>query len=330
MIKDTAYDTTACKGFLLGKLEDALEKARLTHNIDYAQDGYDHVFAIKRSPYLQEAIPSFVYPVVVGDEGERRVYWDARPYMRPSSDGGQFIGNQNGYDGAKLLAVLQKIWLVESNKYLRNLSVLPLAAFCSWVGDNIGKRVALDPADQLSVTVLAGVLYLNNFMPNEDRTTHEKVEMVSLIAKATNIKPAAVYDIVNDRPRIDNVDEFCDICQDYTHSTRLRDLNATTLFAILGGTWYGANKAEMVAVALEWPPVWMTMVYLAITDRGYHHSAITRMIHDRSSFKKMGTTYAVALPDYVSGFRDHMWVAQQASMSATIAGSVANSASPTF
>lgn len=304
MIKETAYQTTACKGFMLGKLEDALEKARLSHYIDYEQDGYDHIFAIRRSAYLQEAIPTFVYPVVVGEAGERRVYFDARPYMRPASDGGQYIGNQNGYDSAKMLAVLQKLWLTEPVKYLRNISKLPLAAFCSWVGDNIAKRVALDPNDQLSVTVLAGVLYLNSFLPNEDRTEHEKMDMVSLIAKATGAKSSAVYDIVHDRSRIDNVDEFCDTCQDYTKSTRLRDLNATTLYAIVGSTWYGANKSEMVAVALEFPPVWMTMVFQALNDRGFHHSLIAKMLNDRSSFKKEGQTYVIALSDFIVGFRN--------------------------
>lgn len=304
MIKETAYRTSACKGFMLGKLEDALEKARLTHYIDYEQDGYEHVYAIKRSAYLQEAVPTFVYPVVVGELGGRRVYFDARSYMRPASDGGQYIGNVNGYNGAKMLAVLQKIWLTEPVNYLRNLSKLPLAAFCSWVGDNISKRVALDPQDQLSVSILAGVFYLNNFLPAEDRTTHEKVEMVSMISKATGAKSSAVYDVVNDRPRIDNVEEFCEICQDYTKSTRLRDLNPTTLYGIVGSTWYGPNKAEMVAVALEFPPLWMTMIYQALNDRGFHHSPIAKMLNERSSFKKEGQTYLVALSDYIASFRD--------------------------
>lgn len=310
MIYPTAYDTTACKGFITSKLVDALEKVRLQNYLMPNQDGYEDIFAVTRTPFLQEAVSPFVYPVSVKIDkpgtinDELYVYFDARPYMRTDDKGqnGLRISNTNGYNAARAMAIMQKAWLETPLGYMKNLSSLPLSAYCSWMGDNIAKRYALEPGAQQAITILAGVFYLNLFLSAEDRVVAEKVEMVSRISKATGFKHGIVQDIVNDRARIDTLDEYCQICLDYTGSTRLRDLNAATVFNILGGTWYGANSRELVSVATECPWLWMVMLFSAYTDRGYHHAGITKML-DRSTFKKQGEQYTKTLPDYLGSFK---------------------------
>jgi hypothetical protein len=74
----------------------------------------------------------------------------------------------------------------------------------------------------------------------------------------------------------------------------LNNLNTATLYPIMAGTWYGANSAEMVAVALEHPPTWVTMVYQATTARSYYHSALAKML-EQNQYKNEVRQFVISL-----------------------------------
>ena len=61
-------------------------------------------------------------------------------------------------------------------------------------------------------------------------------------------------------------------------SPRLASLNAGFLVTAIGGVWFGANARENVAVSLEYPPLFITLVYKALMDRSYHSTMLSRFV----------------------------------------------------
>jgi hypothetical protein len=66
------------------------------------------------------------------------------------------------------------------------------------------------------------------------------------------------------------------------------------LFTVLGGTWFGANAKELVAVALEHPPTWISILLAAFTERSFRNSQLGKLA-ERGSNKKTGEDFVVAV-----------------------------------
>ena len=45
----------------------------------------------------------------------------------------------------------------------------------------------------------------------------------------------------------------------------------------MGNTWFGANAKEILAVALEHPPTWLSLVYIALKERSYKNTSLAKI-----------------------------------------------------
>ena len=136
-IRNSAYETTACNGFVINKIVHAIEETLLNGNFSNSKS-----FTIKeinRTPSVSP-VPSFMHPIVINDPVKDRpvsedkkenpsklVFVDVRSSGRYDELNYQSkIRNQYEYDFIKLYGELNYFWVNENNKILTFLfSILP-------------------------------------------------------------------------------------------------------------------------------------------------------------------------------------------------------------
>ena len=284
----SAYDTTACAGYKISKQVDGVLEA-LTRNSLEVTPEHDVVFVDGRG-ISNELIPAFEHPLVVSYEGKKLVASDVRATGKYDPLQSKFaIRNPGDYRAIAIRTYLQEAWTEEGPMAFSSIGRLPLGVFGTWIGEAIAKRLALEPDEQLSISIFASVMYLHLFKDGDDRP-ESKMLVTRQIAQALNLKDQMVLEHVEAHPTINNVIELCDACKEYTSSTRMRDLNPAVLYGVVGGFWYGPNSRQLVAVALEHPPTWITILYLALTERGYNKSGLTKIL-ERTVFRKQSDLF---------------------------------------
>lgn len=283
-IFNSAYQTTATAGYVTTKLQQALEQVfyhsstqQMRENVHMVREGLNGGVA---------GVPAFNFPMVMKLKEGDIAFFDARSITAADSGGNVRVRDEAELQARTIQAQLAMDWHHGYQGRVRDMSPIGLMVYTHWLGEAIAKRFALDAQQQLQVSVLAGVFYLNCFWDKTDASKEDVAYLLSAITRSAGYRNADVVDIVETHPIIRDVTEFCEIVKSYTQSVRLEDLNPATLFGVVGGSWFNSNGGrELISVAVEYPPVWLTLLFQAITNRGFKKAGLTQII-DRNMYKK--------------------------------------------
>lgn len=299
----TAYDTRATSGFVIKPVIDGVKEAIVTGDVNHTESG--GLYIVESSTGLAAKVPAFAHPLLIEMDGKEDLVLDARMYGSWIALQKQFrVRNETEYKLLKLRGDLNKIWITESPTLLRDVSPMGTAIFASWVGENVGRRFALDPREQFDLTILAALHYQYLFIDTPTLNERDRNRIAGAIAKATRASAEdvfAVMDVVADED-FGDVFHFCRMAQQVTGSVRLKDFNVGILYGILGGTWFSPDRQEIVAVALEHPPTWLAILYAAYTERSFKNSGIAKIAERGNS--QQGKDYVRSLLNLVSVVND--------------------------
>jgi hypothetical protein len=282
-IFNSAYATTATNGYATTKLEQALTEAyyhgatqQVRENVHMVREGLNGGVA---------GVPAFNFPFVVKMKDEDVVFFDARSFVGTDSQGGMRVRDEIELQARTVQAQLALDWHHGYQARVRDLSPLPLMLFAHWMGETIARRFAIDARQQLQVSVFAAIFYLNCFWDKTEASSEDTAYLLSAITRGCGYRHSDVVDVVETHPIIRDVEELCDAIKSFTQSVRLEDFNPATLFGTVGGSWFGNAGKELITVALEYPPVWLTLLFQAVTNRGFKKAGLTQII-ERSSYRK--------------------------------------------
>lgn len=287
-IRNTAYETTACNGFVINKTIRAIEETLVNGNFSNGKNST--IKEINRTPSISP-VPAFMHPIVINDPIKDRpvsedmkeipnklVFVDVRSSGKFDDMNFSFkIRNPYEYDFITLYGELNHFWVNDNPKLLSAVSFLPVSLYAKWISENISRRFGLNPQDQLSIAILAAFFYLGQFTNDEAPDIRELQRICGIIGKSVYVNAEAVLAIIDKMNYITNIAEFCTIAKDVTGNVRLEGLNPGILMSILGNTWYGTNHVELTAVALEFPPAWILLTYTSYMDRSYKNTGIAKM-----------------------------------------------------
>ena len=290
MMFKTAYETTACVGYKLDKTISALKAAQINGEV-IALDFYN-IYSLIGSGASSNDVPSFVHPLLIDD----KFYIDVRSFGKYDQNQRDFIvRNKVDYDFMYLRAKLNSLWVGGHPEWLRDISPLPIAVFASWISESVGKRFALDPKEQFDLGILAAIFYISQFSDDVELTERDKLRVVNSVTRALRASTQDVLEIIDKVSVINNIFEFCSHAQEITGSVRLKDFSPGLLTTLVGSTWYGPNAKEILAVAIEHPPTWISIMLTSIDERTFKNSQIARIITDRSTFKKLSDDFIRAI-----------------------------------
>lgn len=301
MIRNTAYDTAACQGFMMNKTLDALKEAAASGTL--GTDSKSTVLLVD-GRHGQEKIPAFSHPLQFELPGARESYGykagaadhkdivlDIRGFGRWNADQHQYeVRNKQDHDQAMVRARMNSVWINNDPMLLKNLSPVPMLVFASWVSESVSRKYHLNPGEQYKLQLLAAHFYLCQFEDDIHMDQNMVLRNVRNISQNLRVDGAHVMDVIEAAGHVETVADFCNRAKEITQSVQLDGFSPGILFMIVTGTWYGSNSREIAAVALEHPPTWVTVCLAAMTERAYRNSAISK-IAERHTNKDTGRDF---------------------------------------
>lgn len=284
-ILKSAYDARVAVAYKTSKIADAVVAAHLGGNTQEHFGGKVQTLDIEGDS--TSLVPVFSMPLLVERDGSKTIYIDMR--SNTTFDRAQQavrIRNRVEYDAKIILGSLCSEWTGNFQDTLLINNPVSLSVYAALVSEAIGKRVGLDAMSQLRIAILAGIFYMNCFVTEEEQESRDyKARLISMISRHCNFRNDEISAAVQEYYNINGLEELCDAIRNYTQARRLDDLNTSTLIEYVGAYWYGNNGKELIAVALEYPPMWFYILYLSFTDRSFRNTRLFS-ITDRNTFAK--------------------------------------------
>lgn len=289
----SAYDTKACNGVILKKVEDGIKESFIRGGVapllvtGTEFKATDDIKTIDNDP-KNAAIPAFLHPISIklnGAHEKPTIIVDVRSSTRYSKEqDGCSVINTFEYNFTALRGFLQRYWEsgegIQSDKnkeILLSATKNPMVLYSRWISENISRRMSLDPQTQLTVMVLSAYFYFCLFYSDTEFQEHDKARIAGFISRSLNVKADAVIDAIDSLGVIKGIDDFVEHLKDVTQNVRLAEMNTGLFYSIVGNGWFGMNASELVRVALEHPPTWISIVLASYNDRTYKNSAIGKL-----------------------------------------------------
>lgn len=282
MIYPTAYDTTAGRMYssTVKKLTDKLQEQLVNHDLKSDEAGDDVSGYLVIGAPEDGTIPLFAHSLAFKDVHKKEcLVTDVRPFVTYSPENAEryFVKNNMEYELALARHKATRYWLTRRPQALRDMSHVPLAVFTSWVSESVARRYALEVKDQVLLAIVSGFFYLGLFQDKTQFDEEDLVRMSAQITRATKAPGQLVMEVADQLESMANVEDFCAVAKQIVANTRLEDFNAGLLITIVGNTWFGANAKEILAVALEHPPTWLSLVYIALKERSYKNTSLAKI-----------------------------------------------------
>lgn len=303
----TSYDTTIGSSFVMNKTEMAIKESIIKDYIESISG--DLVRDLEISPILlsnsgtsEANIPYFSHPLLIEDLHKKKyLCGDIRQYIKKDDAPVNMfnIKNESEFNLIHNRLALNLIWLTQRPESIRDISFLPNAIFSSWISEGIASRFALDPKDQMMLAIISSFYYQSLFTEFNTFLEEDRQKMVSSIIKATRAPAKMVFEVTDKIEKLSNITDFCSTCKGILENTRIENLNAGLLITIVGNSWFGMNAKEVIAIALEHPPTWVSLVYAAFTERTYKRALLSR-ISERFAGNKGGNDFIKAFDTLLS------------------------------
>lgn len=276
----TPFDTAACRSYNRDAIAKGIKLAMVEDNVMHLDTinggGVRSVMGIKPG---DEDTPTFSHPF--HDKETNIIFMDTRPYMKLNRDKTFGYSNISEYQFQLARCILTEHWIGEEPTDLLNLGELAPLVFCRWLSEAIVRKLGLTPAEQVQVTVVTLFYWYSLFRdPTNDFDEREKMKIVTKLTQITQIPATLTMPMLDEIQVMSGVHHYVDTLARLVHNPRIQSLNVPLLFAILGGSWFGFNVKETIAVATEHPPTFIAIVAQALDSRSYRKSVIGRLVYD--------------------------------------------------
>lgn len=284
----SAYDTTACSGFPISKIKEEITKAQLMGGFQVADvktDPYADSFALNMlegGNSAADAVGFFKHPVLLSTEVNKHklaVFLDVRDYGTWSGLEGKFRVRAGGeYVFHIKRAILNNFMIDGRVEALRDISSLPLKAYAALISQSVARRFALDPAEQMTISVLAGFFYLCLFTDESKLTDHELQLTAGKLATDLRMPAQAVFKVLDGIDCLHCLDDLCKEVHLRVGNVALQNFNCGTLLACVAGNWIGNNSREILSVGLEHIPTWLVIVEACLSSQTYRRSTLAKIV----------------------------------------------------
>lgn len=278
------YQTTACSATAgLPSMQDALKRAFVHDDLPPAATLKGHVIpdVYMVPPYVKDVKPfSLPLPFELPG-GKSGVAIDVRGITKLVGDRQLKVVSGGEYEGAVLRAALTKAWIDGGAGEMRRWNDISARVFIRLLSEALVRRLGLSPLDQQGVVVATGLLYYANFHDFEKGPmTQDDMERVGVaVARSTRISPQTVVSMLDSGvPQVSSLEGYCEALRYIVKNPRLEKLDPAFIVTLMGGVWFGGQARVLTAVALEYPPVWLGLIYQALTDRSFHNAGLTKMV----------------------------------------------------
>lgn len=276
---ETPYQTTPCVRFVMDKTHAAIRRLEIEDQLLTLEGS---VTGVKAVPPGEQGFPPFGQPITPKQITSLNApcVIDGRQLFR--SDGRPVL--QNVVDHAILNADLTTLWLRDGapfRKDLLNLGAFPIKVFSNWMGNRIALGLSLDFGQASIVKAMICVYYIQMCTPLSDHPTADEVERLIIRASRSiaGVDANTLQNVLGDIPRLTDLKSFVDWVHAKLDTPRAEQLNIGFIYTALGFSW-GVQYREMVAIALEYPPTFIALLYSSVNDRGFKKTSLGKVVEN--------------------------------------------------
>ena len=113
--------------------------------------------------------------------------------------------------------------------------------------------------------LVGAALYYLSLFATEDKFDLGKANLV--ISRVLGLNLGLVQEVTNGIGYIADAHKFTEAFTGLIDSPRLSGVDVDVLITLLNGSWFGSNSTALIATAVEYPPTFVALIYLALTDR---------------------------------------------------------------
>lgn len=273
------YETRVGQMFQLEKVERAIRFAMIENRFvqgynPMQREGVTYKDVLFLTPDAVD-VPQFHQPIRLEDG---RVVVDTRAYMR-EKDGGWVITNPSEPISLLYRALATRTWVNQpETRDWNRLPDFPLRVWVMLISDSITRRLGLEPLPTAQLKVVTAAYYYGLHQDDGmtwDESTRSAVGTV--ISRVVGLPPQFCFDLLDQMETCpQSLKDYISSVQSVVQSARLQQLNEGILLTLTGGWWYGGPNRETLGIALEYPPYWNTLVYLALANPGFRSTGLAK------------------------------------------------------
>lgn len=270
---NSPYDTAICKNFLVkDKVVPQLLEKIIGGDL-YKED--DIYYVTQDNP---DVLP-FAHPIIIKSptRDEKIVVVDARGASSIHQASGLLRKTSELTYQTTRAKLMRSIWMDGNSTDILNLGDLQVAAFARMLSDTLTRRLNLDPYVQLNITIISAFYYINLFFDGIGSDENDLLKHAKRISRSINVPIIDVLELIKELGDIKDINSYIRALVFHGNSIRLEKLGAGDLYTMMGGMWWGSNNIENSAVALEHPPTFVAMLYMAISDRSYRKTILSQL-----------------------------------------------------
>lgn len=274
------YDTTPCNAYRnkLPSIIGQLERIHLLGGFGLEKIPNDGGYMLTPN---DPTVPPFAHPLPISSNNRFEYVIDVRPFTRLDSERNVVISSRLDHKVSIERNIIQTRWYTEGSKSIFSLGNFQVKAFGTWLANSLRMRFALDPDAIIKTQIAASYYYI---CISDDTTAKEYDEesifrIAQLLGSIWHVSPDDIISYIGEPRVLQNVQDLINIIVKITDSKRLERFNQVELYQIIGGSWFGGgNPRELIAIALEHPPTFVTLIYNAMTEKGYQKSMLGQML----------------------------------------------------
>ena len=246
-------------------------------------------------------IPLFSQPLVVNtnptsnNDDNNTMVIDCRGFTTTGRDGSLSVKKPSQYKNHVICGALSTYWYRDGNVVMSNFSKFPTKVFASWVTSTLASKLNLDELAQVRTSAIVAYYFtclFTNYPEYSKGRLLDEDELYAAAIKvgyATGLKTHDVIDLIRDIPTMSNLNDLCLALKKHAGSDRYRQLNTALVYMLLGRFGMNGMTPETVVASIEYPPLFMAMVYIAASERGYNKSSIGNIVHNLKNMNDVKT-----------------------------------------
>ncbi len=227
-------------------------------------------------------IKSFFAPLIVTNKDSVYIVNDYRQVVSSKRNfNDEFettikAGKIPDYNLKKDLQVIGQLTYIDYS--LKHLSSLPEKVFSMWLSVSISRRFSLDFNDQHTLNVLFSIWFNSLFYPETKFTGEDLTTLLSKIRSNQSNNQELIKDIeivLEEGYQLANINDIIELTKKFVvNISYKKDFNLSTLLNLISNTYYGLNGKEMIAMSLEYPGMFIAILYNVVSDRTFKKSVL--------------------------------------------------------
>ena len=277
-----SYDTKAGSGYR--KQIDEISKAIANEFImgagDYFQPINKELNCYFVTPHITNIKP-FAHPLEIDIPTRGTSYVvDVRGFTRLNAHREVVISSALDYSVSTERCILEHRWNTEGVRRIFDLGIFQVEAFGRWISSGLRARYSLDAESAMRISIAAGYYYycMSDDTKDDVYPDDDALRICSILGRSYGLSPQDTLEIIGEPLVLRSVDGLINIIKTSGNSIRLDRLSVVDMYTMLGGTWFGSNAREIIAVALEHPPTFVVLIKHAMTERGFRNSMLSQIL----------------------------------------------------